>query len=184
VQWTLVAHGGALASQPEVLSRLSALQKVLAERARGLDSLLILKGKLDMLEAQMTLRRHIQNGQHDDEEDESEDANVIWVEGQPTDDQKGANKLADADDGEPVELPNMNGIIGGSDDEEEDDDDDDDDDDDSEGDQEDDDESLDEAEVDHDDVDESMGEDDDSDVEATAPPRKVQKMAKSFSKGR
>ncbi|OAA56162.1 small nucleolar ribonucleoprotein complex component [Niveomyces insectorum RCEF 264] len=58
VQWTLIAHGGALlASQPGVTRALQSLHRVLEERARGLNSLLLLKGKLDMLEAQMQLRR-------------------------------------------------------------------------------------------------------------------------------
>ncbi len=57
VQWTLVAHGGALAGRADVLGRLSELNRVLEERARGLGSLLALKGKLDMLDSQMQLRR-------------------------------------------------------------------------------------------------------------------------------
>lgn len=87
VQWTLVAHGGYLASQPEVMKKLSSLHRVVKERANGLQSLLSLKGKLDMLEAQMNLRKAVQarsrsgmsfgeDGEEDDEE------GVIYVEGQ------------------------------------------------------------------------------------------------------
>ncbi|EPE07918.1 small nucleolar ribonucleoprotein complex component [Ophiostoma piceae UAMH 11346] len=63
VQWTLITHGGALlTNQPGVTTRaLQELHRVLEERARGLNSLLLLKGKLDMLEAQMQLRR-VQRG--------------------------------------------------------------------------------------------------------------------------
>ena len=57
VQWTLVAHGGALASQPDLVRRLAELARVLDERARALPSLLALKGRLDMLDSQMSLRR-------------------------------------------------------------------------------------------------------------------------------
>ena len=167
VQWTLVAHGGALASQPKVIQSLNGLQKVLAERARGLNSLLALKGKLDMLEGQMDLRRKMQRGSaKQDDSDNEEDG--IWEEGDdlvrtgPTDD-------SDAD------VPITNGFIGSSSDEDAS----------SAGEESDSDaaeESLDEDEVDHDDVDESMGEEEESDVEA-APPAKVQKTG-AFGKRR
>lgn len=87
VQWTLVAHGGYLASQPEVMKKLSSLHRVIKERANSLQSLLSLKGKLDMLEAQLNLRKAVQarsrSGKFfgaDDEEDDEE--GVIYVEGQ------------------------------------------------------------------------------------------------------
>ncbi|SCV42631.1 related to UTP5 protein [Fusarium fujikuroi] len=182
VQWTLVAHGGALASQPKVIHSLSGLQKVLAERAKGLSSLLALKGKLDMLEGQMDLRRKmsrpgLHNGDNSDS-DEDEDEDVIWVEGE--DDaartpgrRRGLDtEFDDSDD----DVPITNGFVGDSDDEE-----------DSAGEEDDSDaeESLDEDEVNHDDVDESMGEDEESDVEAaSAPPSKLQKTAGSFGKRR
>merc|ERR1712000_189714 len=76
VQWTLIAHGGAIASQPKVIQSLSGLQKVLAERAKGLGSLLALKGKLDLLEGQMDMRRRMQkiaSAHADDDEDEEDD---------------------------------------------------------------------------------------------------------------
>jgi U3 small nucleolar RNA-associated protein 5 len=178
VQWTLIAHGGALASQPKVINDLSGLQKVLAERSKGLNSLLALKGKLDLLEGQMNMRRKMQRTgaiREDDSDDENE--NVVWVEGE-TRDNDIANGIAsgrkglgeDDEDDEPM----LNGVMGDSSDEE--DDDVDEDEEDEEG-----DESLGEDEVDHDDVDESMGEDEDSDVEA-APPAKVQKVGKTLGK--
>ena len=83
IQWTLVAHGGYLAGQPAVMKKLASLHRVVKERANSLQSLLSLKGKLDMLEAQMNLRKSMQgrsqnaiNGDDDDEDD------VIYVEGQ------------------------------------------------------------------------------------------------------
>lgn len=86
VQWTLVAHGSYLASQPEVMKKLNALHRVVKERANSLQSLLSLKGKLDMLEAQMNLRKAVQARSRsgnpfggDDEEDDEE--TIIYVEG-------------------------------------------------------------------------------------------------------
>lgn len=82
VQWTLVAHGGYLAGQPEVMKKLASLHRVVKDRASSLQSLLSLKGKLDMLEAQMNLRKSMQsrsraaNALEDDDEE-----GVIYVEG-------------------------------------------------------------------------------------------------------
>ncbi|EFY92184.1 small nucleolar ribonucleoprotein complex component (Utp5), putative [Metarhizium acridum CQMa 102] len=190
VQWTLISHGGALASQPDVVHSLNGLQKVLAERAKGLNSLLALKGKLDMLDLQMDLRRKMQRStgllqQGEDADDGEEDA--VWVEGEMNPVSKkdlanGARSRRRRDDGDDddeqdqdnEDLPMTNGV-GDSEDEEEDSDVAEDDD--SEVAE----ESLDEDEVDHEDVDDSMGEEEESDVEA-APPSKMQKVGKSFSK--
>ncbi|KAG7008354.1 hypothetical protein G7Y79_00006g019740 [Physcia stellaris] len=83
IQWTLIAHGGFLASQPELMKKLASLHRVVGERANSLQSLLALKGKLDMLEAQMNLRKHMHARSRasalDDDEDEE---GVIYVEGQ------------------------------------------------------------------------------------------------------
>ncbi|KAH7145699.1 Dip2/Utp12 family-domain-containing protein [Dactylonectria estremocensis] len=169
VQWTLIAHGGALASQPKVIHSLNGLQKVLAERAKGLNSLLALKGKLDMLEGQMDLRRKMSRGpglSHAADSDESEDEDVIWVEGEDDRALTRRRNLDDDfdDDEDDDDVPITNGFVGDSDDEE-----------DSAGEEDNSgaEESLDEDEVNHDDVDESMGEDEESDVEA--PPAKLQK---------
>ncbi|KAI5858166.1 NUC189-domain-containing protein [Durotheca rogersii] len=80
VQWTLVAHGGALATQPQIEKKLSDLHRVLEERSRGLSPLLALKGKLDLLEAQMELRRGTQ-WNRDLLEGEDEDG-IVYVEGE------------------------------------------------------------------------------------------------------
>ncbi|KAL0934410.1 U3 small nucleolar RNA-associated protein [Colletotrichum truncatum] len=186
VKWTLVAHGGALAVQPKVLDRLVSLQKVLNERSRGLPSLLALKGKLDMLEAQMQLRKtrsrrsrahQIEDG---DEEEDDEDEDAIYVEGEEDEEDldmaNGVGSrnalLGDEDDDE---IPTTNGLIGDSDDDDEDDDVA------AAEDESDDEEDVDEDEVDHDDVEDSMDDDDDSDAE-TAPPAKLRKTASSFAK--
>ncbi|PYH96233.1 NUC189-domain-containing protein [Aspergillus ellipticus CBS 707.79] len=79
VQWTCVAHGGALAGKPELLKRMSTLFKVMEQRSSSLSSLLLLKGKLDMLDAQLGLRRAIRGEEALESEDED---NIIYVEGQ------------------------------------------------------------------------------------------------------
>lgn len=174
VRWTLVVHGGALAAQPEAMAKLASLQKVLATRARGLNSLLVLKGKLDLLESQLKLRKRVQarrvrRGAGDEGEDDEDDENVIFVDGEGEGGQNArkGDLIGDNEDVDDVLL--MNGIAGDSDDEEgvegiSDDD--------EEG-----EESLGEDEVDFDDVDESMGEEDESDVEA-APPAKKPKSSR------
>lgn len=193
VQWTLVAHGGALAAQPKLLHDLNSLQKVLAERAKGLNSLLALKGKLDILEGQMELRRKMQRSAGllgEGEGDDADDEDVIYVEGEERDaaqkdtangvrsrrrgGKAGAAGADDDDEDDDGDERVLNGFIGDSEDEEEG----------SEPGEEDSDageEPLDEDEVDYDDVDESMGEDEESDVEV-APPTKVQKVARAFKK--
>ncbi|KAL2352086.1 Dip2/Utp12 family-domain-containing protein [Cryomyces antarcticus] len=81
VQWSLVAHGGYLASQPEVMKKLGTLHRVIKERANGLQPLLTLKGKLDMLSAQIELRKSMQaSARAADEEDEDE--RIVYVEGE------------------------------------------------------------------------------------------------------
>lgn len=83
IQWTLVAHGGYLANQPELMKRLTSLYQVVNDRANSLQSLLSLKGKLDMLEAQMNLRRNMQaRSRALTALDENEEEGVIYVEGQ------------------------------------------------------------------------------------------------------
>lgn len=83
IQWTLVAHGGYLAGQPELMKKLTSLYRVVQDRANSLQSLLSLKGKLDMLDAQMSLRKSMQarpkalSGLDEDNEE-----GVIYLEGQ------------------------------------------------------------------------------------------------------
>ncbi len=83
IQWTLVAHGGYLAGQPEVMKKLASLHRVVKDRANSLQSLLSLKGKLDMLEAQMNLRKSMQlRSRVANAIDEDDEEGVIYVEGQ------------------------------------------------------------------------------------------------------
>lgn len=83
IQWTLIAHGGFLASQPELMKKLASLYRVVQERANSLQPLLSLKGKLDMLEAQMTLRKSMQaQARSRFAPNEENEEGVIYVEGQ------------------------------------------------------------------------------------------------------
>lgn len=86
VQWSLIAHGGYLAGQPELMKKLKSLSQVVRERANGLQPLLHLKGKLDMLSAQLELRRNIQLASRvANAEDEDDEEGVVYVEGQDED---------------------------------------------------------------------------------------------------
>lgn len=83
VQWTLIAHGGYLANQPELMKKLASLYQVVRDRANSLQSLLSLKGKLDMLEAQLNLRKSAQaRSRALNALDEEREERVIYVEGQ------------------------------------------------------------------------------------------------------
>ncbi|POS73434.1 hypothetical protein DHEL01_v208164 [Diaporthe helianthi] len=185
VQWTLIGHGGALATQPDIQRRLAELNRVLEERTRGLNSLLALKGKLDMLEAQMTLRRGNKSRRAGKDEDDSdsgdddEDAEegVVFVEGQEDDNTSNGLSRRRGDE-EDDDFPVVNGVASDSEDESGDEDEDDMDVDDYAE------ESVDEDEVDHDDIEEDSAEEDETETE-TLPPAKVQKKSRSsFSKKR
>ncbi|KAH8147867.1 uncharacterized protein LAJ45_07968 [Morchella importuna] len=80
VRWTLVAHGGYLVSLPDLMSTLAGLYSTLNSRAGALPRLLALQGRLDMLRAQVDLRKVMRG---DEEAGESEkERGVLYVEGQ------------------------------------------------------------------------------------------------------
>jgi U3 small nucleolar RNA-associated protein 5 len=197
VQWTIVAHGGALAAQPDLVRRLAELSRVLEERARALPSLLVLKGKLDMLDSQMQLRRDNlgaggrgraeYDGYDDEEESADEDEEgVVYVEGEEDDDEAAHGRMGMTNGvtrtrmGEDDDLVLANGIGGETDDDDSEDegslggmDVDDDDDAASQG-------SLDEDEVDFDDVEEES--EDETDGDMAGPPTKMQKVGRATRK--
>jgi len=187
VQWTLVAHGGALAGRADLLARLADLNRVLEERSRGLPSLLALKGKLDMLDSQMQLRRENKarsrrveeegrEGDEEDEEEEEDEEGMVYVEGE--EETTGVNGMRRIGGGEEDEGLAGNGI-GGDSDEDEDSEEESDEDVDAEpvaG-----EEDVDEDEIDFDDVEESG--DDESEAEVEAPPAKVAKTGKKGRRG-
>lgn len=191
VQWTLVTHGGYLATQRDLMKKLAELNRVIEERAKSLQPLLSLKGKLDMLEAQMELRRSMQyQGRRADEDDEDDD--VIYVEGQESeeDSSSGAVKpqritangnLDDISDGNSEvsgDMSMVNGVIADSEDEEDESSDEDLIDDEAE---ETDADSGDEEDVDHDDQD---SHDEDESEDEPARPTKMSKTGGVFSKKR
>lgn len=120
VQWTCVAHGGALAGHPELLKRMATLYKVMDQRSSSLSSLLLLKGKLDMLDAQLGLRTAIRDGEEGlDSEDEE---NVIYVEGHDDEDSEAETKTPRTksirDQAFDEDESMMNGVVDDSEDDE------------------------------------------------------------------
>lgn len=183
VQWSMITHGGYLATQRGLIKKLAEVNRVLDERSKALQHLLSLKGKLDMLDAQIELRRGMQNRPRLDSEDNDE--GVIYVEGQSDDEEEVIvnglpqrlaknGDLEDISDSE-IEEEMLNGLVAESDEEEEDSEDDLIDDEAEETDA----DSGDEDEVDHDDIDE-QGDDDESDDAAPGPSKaKMQKLTGS-----
>jgi U3 small nucleolar RNA-associated protein 5 len=184
VQWTLVTHGGYLATQRDLVKKLAELNRVIDERAKGLPALLSLKGKLDMLEAQIELRRSVQNQRRPFDEDEDDDG-VIYVEGQESEEEEAVAKpqrlaangdLEDISDGESEvseDMPMTNGRVVNSEDEESESSQDEDDDLIDDEAEETDEDNADENDVDHDDQDEEV--DDEESDDGGAPPPKVQR---------
>ena len=92
VQWTCVAHGGAIAGRPDVLQKIQSLFHVLQQRSKSLDNLLLLKGKLDMLDAQISLRKQMQaerqsriGGGGTGNTITANEEDIIYIEGQDND---------------------------------------------------------------------------------------------------
>jgi len=98
VQWALVSHGGYLAGQADLMKRVGGLYRVINERATSLQPLLQLKGKLDMLNAQMELRKSMQ--QAADASKDEDDNPVIYVEGQEESSDEDEDEDEDLDGGE------------------------------------------------------------------------------------
>lgn len=178
VQWTAVTHGGYLATQRDLIKKLAELDRVVDGRSTALRPVLALKGKLDMMGAQVEYRRSVQDQRRRSDEDE-EDEGVIYVEGEESEEEGGAKLLrnggdiSDVDSDMSDDMPMTNGI--NSDSEEESDDEDNLLDDEAE---ETDADTGDEDELD----DDSRGEEDDSDAES--PPAKLSKTKSVFSKKR
>ena len=108
IQWTVVAHGGYLAGQPEVMKKLGSLHRVVKDRANSLQSLLSLKGKLDMLEAQMNLRKSMQvRSRAANAIDEDDEEGVIYVEGQEdsSSEEEGQDQIAENAKDSPQSKP-------------------------------------------------------------------------------
>lgn len=81
VQWTCIAHGGAIAGKADLLNRMSSLFKIMDQRSSSLPSLLLLKGKLDMLDAQVGLRQSMADRRTNGMDDEEMLENVTHYQG-------------------------------------------------------------------------------------------------------
>lgn len=195
IQWTLVTHGGYLATQTGLNKELAELHRVVEERSRGLQPLLVLKGKLDMLEAQLKLRKSMQN-HHRSLDDEDDEEAVIYVEGEESDDEENDQELSNGNSGAATngiagmsdvsseiseDMPNTNGIIADSEDQDSGSEDEDLIDDEAE---ETDAESGDEDEVDFDDQDEVEEEEDSEEEKDAGPPNKMQKVSNTLPRRR
>ncbi|KAK4223632.1 U3 small nucleolar RNA-associated protein 5 [Podospora fimiseda] len=181
---TMIAHGGSLVTNPDRIARMGELQRVLQERAKGLPVLQQLKGKLDLLDAQLKLRktarlqaagRWNEGDGHDvssDDEGDDDEARMVYVEEEESHSRPLANGVGpwhavdDEDD-----FPAANGVIGDSDEES---------DEDFGEEQEElaEVESMDEDEVDHDDVEDE--EEEISEAEAE-PPTKIRRTSARLS---
>lgn len=106
VQWTCIAHGGALAGNKDLLRQMSTLFKVMDQRSSTLSSLLLLKGKLDMLDAQLGLRQSLR--ENVDQADSDDEENVIYVEGY--DDEQDEDSDAEAEASKNVDTPRTKAI--------------------------------------------------------------------------
>ncbi|KAK4163779.1 U3 small nucleolar RNA-associated protein 5 [Cladorrhinum sp. PSN259] len=179
---TMIAHGGTLVNHPDRVSRLGELQRVLQERAKGLPVLLQLKGKLELLDAQLKLRKAAklqaagkgpEYGGEDassDEDENDDEAQIVYVEGEEDSSKAltngaGSSRAAVEDEDD---FPTANGVIGDSDEDSEED----------FGEEAEEDlaevESMDEDEVDHDDIEDE--EEEMSGAEAE-PPTKVRRTS-------
>ena len=104
VQWSIVAHGGYLASQPEIVKQLASLNRVLRERAASLQPLLALKGKLDMLNAQLELRRSKEAAAREAAMSEDEEEPVIYVEGEDEEESEAEERTSKKKPALPLQL--------------------------------------------------------------------------------
>jgi len=111
IQWTLICHGGYLAGQPDLMKKLSSLHRVVKERASSLQPLLSLKGKLDMLDGQMELRRRMQsNARAAHAADEDDEEGVIYVEGQDESDSEAESIEAGSEDDVAPSMPRSRNV--------------------------------------------------------------------------
>ncbi|KAL4941245.1 hypothetical protein BDV06DRAFT_6683 [Aspergillus oleicola] len=114
VQWTCIAHGGALAGNKDLLKQMSTLFKVMDQRSSTLSSLLLLKGKLDMLDAQLGLRQSLR--ENADQMDSDDEENVIYVEGYDDEDDDDSDaENTKANNATTIDTPRTKAIRGETD---------------------------------------------------------------------
>lgn len=119
VQWSLVTHGGYLANQPKLMRKMKSLAQVTRERANGLQPLLHLKGKLDLLSAQLEARRNMQAASRAANEEDDEEG-VLYIEGEdkgwPSDEDAADEQRSSSKRQKPRSKPLSNATADDSDD--------------------------------------------------------------------
>ena len=82
VQQLCVAHGAAFTAQPNARKQLKVLFNVLDQRAKSLSHLLLLKGKLDMLDAQLQFRKQLAAQRAQNAVTSKGEPGMIYIEGE------------------------------------------------------------------------------------------------------
>jgi len=180
VQWTSVTHGGYLATQRDLIKKLAELDRVVDGRSTALRPVLALKGKLDMMGAQLEYRRSVQDQRRRSDEDE-DDEGVIYVEGEESEEEGGAKLLtngvgdiSDVDSEMSDDMPMTNGVNSDSEEESSDED----------GLLDDEAEETDADSGDEDELDDDSRGEEEEDSDAGSPPAKLTKTKSVFSKKR
>ena len=132
VQQLCIAHGAAISSQPAVKKQVQLLYRVLDQRAKSLSHLMLLKGKLDMLDAQLKFRKQLaaqramrrdrdgepgmiyiegqaDNWDSEDDHDEAPGSSTKQLKARP---HKGLEDFGEEEDSEDEDMPLANGISG------------------------------------------------------------------------
>jgi U3 small nucleolar RNA-associated protein 5 len=143
VQQLCIAHGAAISTQPAVKRQVQLLYRVLDQRTKSLSHLMLLKGKLDMLDAQLKFRKQLA-AQRALRQDRDGEPGMIYIEGEAdnwsSDDEldetagtssrqarvkapkgkgKALEEFADQEDSEDEDMPMTNGISGSDSEEDE-----------------------------------------------------------------
>ena len=137
VQQLCIAHGAAISTQPAVKKQVQVLYRVLDQRAKSLSHLMLLKGKLDMLDAQLKFRKQLA-AQRAVRQDRGGEPGMIYIEGEADywdseDDhdeaagssvkqlrakaEKRLENLGDEEDSTDEDMPLANGVSGSDSDE-------------------------------------------------------------------
>lgn len=83
IESIIIAHGGYLVGQPHLMRSIRSLVRVLRERTSALQTFLTMKGKLDIIAAQVNHRRSaLERSRAKNALEEDDEEAVIYVEGQ------------------------------------------------------------------------------------------------------
>ena len=83
IECTVVAHGGYLVGQPNLMKSIRSLVRVLRERTSALQTFLSMNGKLDIIAAQVNHRRNaLERSRAKNALEEDDEEAVVYVEGQ------------------------------------------------------------------------------------------------------